>query len=101
MKKIWVIIQKEVLDNLRDTRSWTTGVFWALFGPLILGGALSVAGFDPSSPPSEVTPGVRQAVLLGIAYVPAAMAVVAVAILSFYRLDQRALEASRAVRVER
>ncbi|MBK6598956.1 MAG: MFS transporter [Proteobacteria bacterium] len=70
-------------------------------GPLILGGALSVAGFDPSSPPSEVTPGVRQAVLLGIAYVPAAMAVVAVAILSFYRLDQRALEASRAVRVER
>ncbi len=65
-------------------------------GPLILGGALSIAGFDPSSPPSEVTAEVRQAVLLGIAYVPAAMAVVAVGILSFYRLDEAALTASRA-----
>jgi len=44
MKKIWVIIQKEVLDNLRDTRSWTTGVFWALFGPLILGGMIMLLG---------------------------------------------------------
>jgi sodium transport system permease protein len=44
MKKIWVITQKEVLDNLRDTRSWTTGVFWALFGPLILGGMIMLLG---------------------------------------------------------
>lgn len=44
MKKIWFIIQKEVLDNLRDTRSWTTGVFWALFGPLILGGMIMLLG---------------------------------------------------------
>ncbi|HPF26748.1 MAG TPA: glycoside-pentoside-hexuronide (GPH):cation symporter [Steroidobacteraceae bacterium] len=68
-------------------------------GPLILGGALSLAGFNPDSPPSEVTPQVRQAVLLGIAYVPAAMALVAVSILSFYRLDQQALAESRATRV--
>jgi sodium transport system permease protein len=44
MKKIWVIIQKEMLDNLRDYRSWTTGVFWALFGPLILGGMILLLG---------------------------------------------------------
>lgn len=44
MKKIWVIVQKEMLDNLRDTRSWTTGLFWALFGPLILGGMIMLLG---------------------------------------------------------
>lgn len=65
-------------------------------GPLILGSALSLAGFDPSRPPSEVTPEVRQAVLLGIAYVPATMAVLAVLLLSTYRLDETALRASRA-----
>jgi GPH family glycoside/pentoside/hexuronide:cation symporter len=65
-------------------------------GPLALGGALSLAGFDPSSPPAAATPEVRQAVLLGIAYVPAAMAVLAVLILSSYRLDEAALRASRA-----
>jgi GPH family glycoside/pentoside/hexuronide:cation symporter len=65
-------------------------------GPLVLGGALSLAGFDPSQPPSEVTEEVRQAVLLGIAYVPAAMALVAVLILTTYRLDEAALRASRA-----
>jgi len=65
-------------------------------GPLVLGGALSLAGFDPSSPPAAATPEVRQAVLLGIAYVPATMAVLAVLILSRYRLDEAALRASRA-----
>jgi GPH family glycoside/pentoside/hexuronide:cation symporter len=65
-------------------------------GPLVLGGALSLAGFDPSNPPAAATPEVRQAVLLGIAYVPAAMAVLAVLILSSYRLDEAALRASRA-----
>lgn len=44
MKKIWVIFQKELLDNLRDTRSWMTGLFWALFGPLILGGMIMLLG---------------------------------------------------------
>ncbi len=65
-------------------------------GPLVLGGALSLAGFDPSRPPAEVTPEVRQAVLLGIAYIPATMAIVAVLILSAYRLDEAALRAARA-----
>ena len=60
-------------------------------GPLILGGALSYAGFNPSAPPKVADEGVRQAVLLGVAYVPAAMAVLAVIILSFYHLDEKSL----------
>lgn len=44
MKKILVIVQKELLDNLRDYRSWTTGLFWALFGPLLLGGMIMLLG---------------------------------------------------------
>lgn len=44
MKKIFVIFQKELLDNLRDYRSWITGLFWALFGPLILGGMIMLLG---------------------------------------------------------
>jgi glycoside/pentoside/hexuronide:cation symporter, GPH family len=67
----------------------------AAIGPLILGGALAMAGYDPKVPPKEVTEEVRQAVLLGIAYVPAAMAVLACAILAFYRLDEAALADER------
>lgn len=44
MKKILVIFQKELLDNLRDHRSWMTGFFWALFGPLLLGGMIMLLG---------------------------------------------------------
>jgi sodium transport system permease protein len=44
MKKILVIFNKEMLDNLRDYRSWMTGVFWALFGPLLLGGMIMLLG---------------------------------------------------------
>jgi sodium transport system permease protein len=44
MKKILVIFQKEMLDNLRDYRSWMTGFFWALFGPLLLGGIIMLIG---------------------------------------------------------
>lgn len=44
MKRIWVIFQKEMTDNLRDYRSWTTGLFWALFGPLLIGGLIVMLG---------------------------------------------------------
>jgi sodium transport system permease protein len=44
MKKIWIVFQKEVLDSLRDYRSWTTGLFWALFGPIMMGGMLMMIG---------------------------------------------------------
>jgi GPH family glycoside/pentoside/hexuronide:cation symporter len=67
----------------------------AAIGPLILGGALSVAKFDAGKS-SIGDEGVRQAVLVGIAYVPAAMAVLAVIILFFYRLDEKQLADIRA-----
>ncbi len=44
MKKIWIIFGKEVLDNLRDKRSWATGLFWALFGPVMMGGHAARSG---------------------------------------------------------
>jgi sodium transport system permease protein len=44
MNKILVIFQKELVDNLRDYRSWTTGFFWALFGPLLLGAMIMILG---------------------------------------------------------
>lgn len=44
MKQILVIFQKEMIDNLRDYRSWITGFFWALFGPLLLGGMIMLLG---------------------------------------------------------
>ena len=44
IKKILVIFNKEMLDNLRDYRSWITGFFWALFGPLLLGGMIMLLG---------------------------------------------------------
>jgi sodium transport system permease protein len=44
IKKILVIFQKEMVDNLRDYRSWMTGLFWALFGPLLLGGMIMLLG---------------------------------------------------------
>ena len=44
MKKALIIFQKELLDSLRDYRSWLTGLFWALFGPLMMGGVLIMVG---------------------------------------------------------
>jgi sodium transport system permease protein len=43
-RKILVIFQKETLDSLRDYRSWTTGFFWAIFGPILLGGMIFLLG---------------------------------------------------------
>jgi sodium transport system permease protein len=44
MNKIRIIFVKEVLDSLRDYRSWSTGLFWALFGPLMMGGMFMLIG---------------------------------------------------------
>jgi sodium transport system permease protein len=44
MNKIWIICQKEVVDSMRDYRSWSTGLFWAIFGPLMIGGILLMVG---------------------------------------------------------
>ena len=44
MNKIRIIFEKEVVDSLRDYRSWATSLFWALFGPLMMGGILIMIG---------------------------------------------------------
>jgi sodium transport system permease protein len=44
MKKIWTIFLKEEIDGIRDKRSWATGLFWALFGPIMMGAMLLVLG---------------------------------------------------------
>ena len=44
MNKVWIVFQKEVIDSLRDHRSWATGLFWALFGPLMMGGLFIMIG---------------------------------------------------------
>ena len=44
MNRVKIILVKEVLDNLRDYRSWATGLFWALFGPLMMGGMIIMIG---------------------------------------------------------
>ncbi len=44
MNKVRIIFVKELLDSLRDYRSWSTGLFWALFGPLMMGGMLALIG---------------------------------------------------------
>jgi sodium transport system permease protein len=44
MKRIWIVLKKEIVDSMRDYRSWATGLFWALFGPLMMGGMLLLIG---------------------------------------------------------
>jgi sodium transport system permease protein len=46
MRKIWIIFRKEVVDSVRDKRSWATGLFWALFGPILMGGMMLLLGFS-------------------------------------------------------
>jgi sodium transport system permease protein len=41
-----IIFLKEVMDSLRDRRSWATSLFWALFGPVLMGFMLVVLGFS-------------------------------------------------------
>jgi len=65
-------------------------------GPAVVGAALSVAGFDKTASVTVANAGaVRQAALLGVAYIPTGCAVIALILLSFYRLDQKTLAAAR------
>jgi GPH family glycoside/pentoside/hexuronide:cation symporter len=66
-------------------------------GPFLVGAALSLAGFDKTASVTAANLAhVRQATLLGVAYIPTACAVIAVTLLSLYRLDQKALTSARA-----
>jgi GPH family glycoside/pentoside/hexuronide:cation symporter len=65
-------------------------------GPFLVGAALSLAGFDKTASVTAANLAhVRQATLLGIAYIPTGCAVIAVFLLSLYRLDQKALTTAR------
>lgn len=44
MNPIGIIFKKELLESIRDYRSWGTGLFWSLFGPLMMGGILMLIG---------------------------------------------------------
>ena len=44
MNKVWIVLKKEIVDSMRDHRSWGTGLFWALFGPLMMGGLFLLIG---------------------------------------------------------
>lgn len=58
-------------------------------GPLIVGAAMSLAGFDESLPPEQLsTPAIRHALLLGVAYVPIAMSLIAIFLLRGYSLGE-------------
>jgi GPH family glycoside/pentoside/hexuronide:cation symporter len=63
------------------------------FGPLIVGVAMSAAGFDESLPDEALrTPEIRQALLLAVSYIPIAMNLLSIYLLSGYRLSRADLE---------
>jgi Na+/melibiose symporter-like transporter len=65
-------------------------------GPAVVGAALSVAGFDKTASVTVANAGaVRQAALLGVAYIPTGCAVIALILLCFYRLNQKTLSDAR------
>jgi len=62
------------------------------FGPLIVGIAMSLAGFDKTLSSEEMqSPSVQQALLFGVAYLPVILGVLAMAILAGFKLDEKAL----------
>lgn len=63
--------------------------FTFAFGPLLVGIALSAAGFDKSLPPETMrTPEIRQALLLGVCYIPGILGLVSIVVLAGYRLRE-------------
>jgi glycoside/pentoside/hexuronide:cation symporter, GPH family len=66
-----------------------TEKFTFAFGPLIVGIALSAAGFDKNLAPEAMqTPAIRHALLLGVCYIPALLSIVAIILLAGYKLKQ-------------
>lgn len=67
--------------------------FTFAFGPLVVGIALSVAGFDKTLPADAMqSPQVRRAILLGMAYIPAVMGLLSIWLLSGYKLTETDLK---------
>jgi GPH family glycoside/pentoside/hexuronide:cation symporter len=73
--------------------------FSGAIGPTLVGIALSMAGFNAKAQVSAANyESVRNATLLGVAYIPAFFAILSVVILCFYRLDQKDLQQARSDR---
>ncbi|MEO0574819.1 MAG: MFS transporter [Pseudomonadota bacterium] len=63
--------------------------FTFAFGPLVVGVALSLAGFDKTLPEEALqTPAIRQALLLGVSYIPMVAGCVAIGLLAGYKLKE-------------
>lgn len=70
-----------------------TEKFTFAFGPLIVGLALGFAGFDKNIPPEAMqTEEIRQALLLGNCYIPVVMGILAIFLLSGYKLKEEDLK---------
>lgn len=70
-----------------------TEKFTFAVGPLIVGIALSAAGFDKNLPPEAMrTPEIKQALLLGVCYIPGILGIVAIVLLAGYKLKQEDLK---------
>ena len=103
-----VIMAMSMLTDIISLNSKTTGVrregvfiafysftekFTFAFGPLIVGVALSAAGFDKNLPPEVMqTPAIRQALLLGVCYIPGLLGLVSIALLAGYKLKEADLK---------
>ena len=67
--------------------------FTFAMGPLIIGFAMQFAGFDRDLPDEALqTPEVGKALLLGMSYIPTAMGLLAMFILTRYRLTNEQLD---------
>lgn len=67
--------------------------FTFAFGPLIVGVAMSIAGFDEKLPEEALrTPEIRQSLLLAVAYIPVVMNLLSIYFLAGYRLTQEDLD---------
>ena len=61
-------------------------------GPLVIGALLSGMGFDKNLAPSaDQSPGARQAMLIGFVWIPVGTQLLAMLLLSWYRLEERDL----------
>ena len=70
-----------------------TEKFTFALAPLVIGVALSYAGYSRDlTPELAQTPQIRQAILLGMAYIPAAMGALAIYLLLGYKLTEEELD---------
>lgn len=70
-----------------------TEKFTFAFGPLIVGIALSAAGFNKDLPPEAMqTEAIRQALLIGMCYIPTVLGLIAIVLLAGYKLKEEDLK---------